>query len=146
MPEHWKISCPHCGALNRASAGRMHAGPVCGKCGQALLTDQPLELNADNFARHVDAGDWPLLVDFWAPWCAPCRAMAPVVEAAARELKHSVRVAKLNTEEASHIATRLGIRGIPCLILFQHGKIVAQRTGACDLPSLLTWVESVTGQ
>ena len=101
------------------------------------------ELNKDNFA-DVLTGDNTVIIDFWAPWCGPCRMMTPVIHAAAKELKTKVRVAKLNTESEGEIAARFGIRSIPTLIVFQHGKIVGQQSGATDLASLLKWAKSTT--
>ena len=95
-----------------------------------------------NFSERVKGNSKPVLVDFWAPWCGPCRMMTPIIHAAAKELKTSMRVAKLNTEEEKEIATRFNLRGVPTLMVFYRGKIVLQKTGLTDLASLLVWAKS----
>ena len=141
MSEALHLTCPHCGTTNRVPAERLDEAPKCGKCKQALFTGQPLELDAQSFDRHV-AGDLPVVVDFWAPWCAPCRMMAPHFERAAGELEPRVRLAKLNTEAEQGVAARFGIRSIPTLIAFRNGKEVARQSGALDSASLVRWVRA----
>jgi thioredoxin 2 len=135
------IACPHCGAANRLPAARLAEKPNCGKCKQALFTGHPVELGEDNFERHLAATDVPVLVDFWAPWCGPCRMMAPHFERAAQVLEPAVRVAKLDTEQAQGIAVRYGIRSIPTLILFKNGREVARQSGAMDAQGLVRWTQ-----
>ena len=142
MADLQRTVCPHCNTVNRVSSDREEEDPVCGECKRPLLYDEPLELTVENFDRHIGNSDWPILVDFWAPWCGPCRMMTPVIHAAAKELKTSVRVAKVDTETEGEIAARFGIRSIPTLIVLHHGKIVRQKSGTTDLASLLTWVRS----
>ena len=137
------IACPHCGAKNRVPVSRLTENPVCGKCKQALFTGKPLELTDADFAAKVADTDIPVVVDFWAPWCGPCRMMAPNFERAAGELEPQVRLAKLNTEEAQATAARYGIRSIPTLIVFKGGREVARQSGAMDSASLARWVRSV---
>ena len=138
-----RLVCPHCEAINRVLPARAHDDPVCGRCKQALWPAAPLELTDANFDRHVGRSGVPVLVDFWAPWCAPCRTMTPVIGEAARVLAPAVRVAKLNTEAETSIAARFAIRSIPMLAVFRDGRILQQRAGAMSLAALLEWVRAV---
>ena len=137
-----QLVCPHCNAINRVDESRLTEQPVCGQCKLTLFTRVPLELNAGNFDRHVDHSDLPVLIDFWAPGCGPCRMMTPVIAQAAKELETSVRVAKLNTEAEGALASRFGIRSIPTLAIFHRGKEVVRQSGAVNFPTLKSWVES----
>jgi len=142
MSETLIVICPHCHAANRLPAGRLADGGTCGKCKAALFTGEPVELGAANFDAHAGRSDIPLLVDFWAPWCGPCRAMAPAFAQAAKQLEPEFRLAKVDTEEEQQLAARFGIRSIPTLALFRNGQEVARQAGAMDAASLMRWVRS----
>ena len=136
------VVCPHCQAVNRLPGERLAERPQCGQCKHPLFTGQPLALTGANFDRHVGRSDLPLVVDFWAPWCAPCRTMAPTFAQAAAALEPGVRLAKVDTEDQPDLAARFAIRSIPTLAIFKNGREVARQAGAVDLRSLLAWVNS----
>jgi thioredoxin 2 len=124
------VACTHCGATNRVPAARLSEDPVCGRCAQALLDGQPVELSDANFDKVVGASDLPVVVDFWAPWCGPCRQMAPQFEQAAHSLKGKALLVKVNSDDSPRTASRFGIRSIPTLVKLQRGNEVARVAGA----------------
>ena len=142
MSTSLQVVCPHCHVTNRVPPERLAEGGVCGKCKRALFTSHAIELDGASFARHVAASEIPLVVDFWAPWCAPCRMMAPHFDKAAAELEPNMRLAKLNTEAEQAIAAQYAIRSIPTLVVFLRGKEIARQSGAMDGPALIRWLRS----
>jgi thioredoxin 2 len=139
MAEPLYVVCPTCDAINRVPPERLSAGGRCGKCHGPLFTGRPLPLTESRADRHLDRSSIPLLVDFWAGWCAPCKIMAPIFEEAATMLEPHVRLAKVDTEHEPGLAKRYAIRGIPTLILFKHGREAARIAGARDLQSIVAW-------
>jgi thioredoxin 2 len=124
------IACPHCGTTNRVPRPRLADDPTCGRCGQALLDGHPVELTDANFETVVGKTDLPVLVDFWAPWCGPCRMMGPAFEQAAAQLKGRALLAKVNSDDNPQVAARFGIRIIPTLVRLEGGREVSRHSGA----------------
>ena len=137
-----RVVCPRCATTNTVPAERLGDAPRCGKCHEAMFDAHPAELGGGAFERHVTRNDIPLLVDFWAPWCGPCRTMAPAFEQAAAILEPGVRLAKVNTDEEQAIGGRYGIRSIPTMILFSGGREIARHSGAMMAGDIVRWVQN----
>lgn len=137
------IVCPHCSTTNRVADERLDDQPVCARCKQPLLAAAPFALNDQTFARYVQTTELPVVVDFWADWCGPCKVMAPQYAAAAAQLPR-VRFAKVDTEVARNTAAQFQIRSIPTLVVLRGGQEVARRSGAMSAADLVRWIRSVT--
>lgn len=134
------VVCAQCTAVNRFAGHRLGDAPKCGGCGAALLPDHPVELTDATYEAVIARTDLPVVVDYWAAWCAPCRMMASQFETAAREMQTRVLFAKLNTEEAQAVAARAGIRSIPTLALFNGGREIARSSGVMEARALVNWI------
>ena len=140
--KHLTLRCQFCETWNRIDAARAADRPKCGKCGKPMLLDRPFPLNDDTFARTIQEAEVPVLVDFYADWCGPCKVMAPAIDEIAATYQGRALVAKLDTDRAQRTASSFNIRGIPTTIVFKGGKEVARQTGAMPKPMLVKILES----
>jgi thioredoxin 2 len=143
MPDSTIIVCAHCDSVVRVPTAKLAAAPRCPKCHATLIEGTPLDLRTANFDQHVNRNDLPVVVDFWAPWCGPCKMMAPHFKTAAQKFAQRARLAKVNSDDEPTLSARFGIRGIPTLIAFRGGKEIARQSGAMDLSTLERWLTSV---
>ena len=136
------VVCPHCDSVNRIPDDKLSANPTCGRCKDRLFTGKPVELTDQTFDRHLKRSDLPLVVDFWAPWCGPCKMMAPHFKTVTAQLEPRVRLAKLNTEQAQRTAAQYNIRSIPTVALFKNGREISRQAGAMDARTLTNWIQA----
>lgn len=136
------IVCPNCDAINRIETQRMTNKPICGRCKQPLFQGSAVELNDKTFSKHISKNDIPVVVDFWAAWCGPCKMMAPAFQQTATQLEPHVRFAKLDTENNPQTATQFNIRSIPTMILFKKGQEIARQAGAMSKAQISQWIQA----
>jgi thioredoxin 2 len=144
MSDSLHLVCPKCNATNRISEARLKQAPKCGKCHVPLFDGQPQTASATSFNKHIARNEIPVLVDFWAPWCGPCKMMAPAYQQAAAQLEPSVRLLKVDTEAEQQLGAQFNIRSIPTLALFQGGREVARQAGAMGTADIVRWVNRQT--
>ena len=142
MSDQNRVICSSCGSINNVPLSRMSDQPRCGKCKKPLMNGSPLELNEADFRRYLVKSDQPLLVDFWAPWCGPCKMMAPIFTQAGAQLEPQFRLIKINTEVEQNLAGMMRIQSIPTLAIFKNGKELVRQPGAMGLNDLLRWARS----
>lgn len=145
MTDKLRVVCPGCDTPNRVPSKRLGDGPKCAKCHERLFVGLPVALTARNFQKHISRSDIPVVIDFWATWCGPCKTMAPAFEQAAQLLEPQVRLAKIDTEQAPTISTQFQIRSIPTLIFFRDGRELARQSGAMGASDTVRWIESHLG-
>ena len=145
MADAYNVVCPNCDRVNRIPHDRPAKSARCGECRERLFPGKALALDCERFRRHIGRSEVPIVADFWATWCGPCRAMAPVFERAAQELEPSARFIKVDVDAEPHLAAEFGVRGVPALLVFKDGQVAARQSGAMDFNSLRRWVEQVAG-
>jgi thioredoxin 2 len=143
MSDNVHVVCGHCDSVVGLPTERLKDAPRCPKCHSALFEGKPIDLTSENFDKHIARSGLPIVVDFWAPWCGPCIAMAPYYEATARQLEPKLRFGKLNTQDEPAPASRFNIRSIPTMIVFRAGKEIARQSGAMDSATMVRWLNSV---
>ena len=146
MQSSLHIVCPHCDTINRVPQTKLMDGGRCGQCRQKLFDGHPVALDTARFERHLAKGDVPLLVDFWAPWCGPCRMMAPEFERAAAQLEPTVRLVKVNVDEEPALGQRYRVQSIPTLLLAFQGRELARAAGARSAAQLVQWTQAELGR
>jgi len=142
MTESIYVVCPNCAGINKIPSDKRDKGGKCGKCHHMLLDGKVVAATAGNFNKHISRNSLAVVVDFWAPWCGPCKMMAPVFEQAASHFQHQIRFIKVNTEQEQMLAGQYNIRSIPTIALFKNGKEITRQAGAMDLNSLSQWINS----
>jgi thioredoxin 2 len=141
MTDTIHLVCSNCLSINRLERAKLSKQPKCGKCKNHIFQGLPIEADQSNFDKYVKSNDIPLLIDFWAPWCGPCRMMAPNFEAAAKILEPQIRLIKINTENEQHIASRYTIQSIPTLLLIHKGREIARSAGAMGTQDIVRWTK-----
>lgn len=141
MSDYLQIVCSQCNAINRLPRNKLHDQGNCGRCKQSLFSGKPIELTSANFHRYIQFTEIPLVIDFWADWCGPCKSFAPVFKQAAKQLEPGARFAKVDTEAQQDIAAQFQIRSIPTLIVISDGQEIARQAGAMSLPQFEQWVK-----
>ena len=142
MSDATMVACPQCHAINRVPGERLVDAPTCGRCHQPLFNAHPVALGVDSFNAHFGRSSLPLLVDFWAPWCGPCKVMGPQFEAAAAQLEPRVRLAKVDTQSEPTLGQQFGIRSIPTMVLFAQGREIARQAGALGAADIVRWTHA----
>ena len=146
MKNDLHLVCPHCQSINRVPTAKLSEHPNCGRCQQPLFTGEPIELTTATFSRHVERSDLPLLVDFWAPWCGPCRSFGPIFEDVAEERSGKMRFVKVNTEAERELSARFRIRSIPTIMMFKNGEVIDMLNGAVPKAPFDSWLNEAGQQ